>query len=489
MTGVFLSWSSIVDTFVFEWGAFRPLDRWIEVLDELLRNTSELPSPEIEGRIAAGMLSAITFRRHRRADLPRWAERVERIVLSSQNGQLRMVFGYQLIVHYLWVGDFSRISFVIDQLRPSSGLKECAPLTKQYWYVMNAMYSWLVADWKTCFESISDGMKNAEDSGIHQFDMYLLLHGVIGGLPLGDPSAAESLFEKLEQAKGTRLLDTALYHYIASCIARYRGKPSRALEHAKIAVKITDTTECHISQALLLINLACSYFELGLHDESDLAFRQGMEVGRGMVAVGFFGSLSGAKTAFRLGGEHEGTAFLQKGLALGARYGILNSPLWNDTDMSMLCAIALKQGIETEYVSKLIAAHRLAPPKEIADPGAWPWPVRIYTVREFRIEMDGTPLAFSGKVQKKPLEMLRVLIERGGEATEGHIADILWPDADGDMAHNSFKMGLSRLRNLIGKESIRNQDGRISINPSYCWVDALAARPRNFIGSRLASPH
>jgi len=43
------------------------------------------------------------------------------------------------------------------------------------------------------------------------------------------------------------------------------------------------------------------------------------------------------------------------------------------------------------------------------------------------------------KGSTKPLAMLKALIALGGkEVEEEQISDILWPDADGDMAHQSW---------------------------------------------------
>jgi DNA-binding SARP family transcriptional activator len=86
---------------------------------------------------------------------------------------------------------------------------------------------------------------------------------------------------------------------------------------------------------------------------------------------------------------------------------------------------------------------------------------------------DGKPLIFSRKVQQKPLLMLKALIAHGGrEVTEERLADILWPEADGDAAHSSFATTLSRLRHLLGiEQAIRFQEGKAVIDPRYCWVD------------------
>jgi two-component SAPR family response regulator len=72
--------------------------------------------------------------------------------------------------------------------------------------------------------------------------------------------------------------------------------------------------------------------------------------------------------------------------------------------------------------------------------------------------------------------MLKVLIAFGGnEVSETRISDALWPEADGDAAHHTFTTNLSRLRQLIGIEkAVTLQEGRLSIDPRYCWIDIWA---------------
>ncbi len=71
-----------------------------------------------------------------------------------------------------------------------------------------------------------------------------------------------------------------------------------------------------------------------------------------------------------------------------------------------LCVKALESGIEVEYVKELIRKRGLFPdtsPHEIEN---WPWELKIYTLGQFKLEKDGKPIQFSGKIQQKPLEML-----------------------------------------------------------------------------------
>jgi two-component SAPR family response regulator len=72
--------------------------------------------------------------------------------------------------------------------------------------------------------------------------------------------------------------------------------------------------------------------------------------------------------------------------------------------------------------------------------------------------------------------MLKALIALGGkEVREDQISDVLWPEADGDVAHESFATNLHRLRKLIGNErALQLREGRLTLDESLCWVDVWA---------------
>ena len=53
--------------------------------------------------------------------------------------------------------------------------------------------------------------------------------------------------------------------------------------------------------------------------------------------------------------------------------------------------------------------------------------------------------------------------------------ETLWPDAEGDVAHQSLSTTLHRLRRLLGnEETIQRQEGKLTVNPRHCWVDVWA---------------
>jgi len=102
-----------------------------------------------------------------------------------------------------------------------------------------------------------------------------------------------------------------------------------------------------------------------------------------------------------------------------------------------------------------------------------PQQVKIFTLGRFSIVRAGGPVRFNGKAQKKPLEMLKVLVALGGlEVKKEVLTDILWPDSDGDHASWAFNTTLYRLRKILGsKKALALREGRLTLDPKSCWVD------------------
>lgn len=470
-TGIFLSWASIIDSFHYEWEYFVPLDHWIAVLEELLKQYPEMPSPEVEVRVAAGMLIAIMNRQPGHPDLAKWTEKVERAVLETNNIQLKMALGCQLFHACMWVGNPRRVGPLMDVLRPFTRSRECDPLAKQFWYLMESMYFQIFGEWPSCKRAVIDGIRNAQENGIHLFDLFILANGIYGAISFEDISFARSCLEKMSLINSPRQGDKGLYPYQAASVTWYEGDFKKSVAHAEQAVMITKDMGWPFVQSTTLLNLAVSYFDDGRIEDAQDALSRSLSLSRdAMPLLEFWGCLNGARFALERGKEKECADLLKRGFAIGAATGMHNMPRWNNARMSRLCARALELGIETEYVKRLIVKRGLVPERPVE---GWPYPVKVYTLGRFEMEIGEKIVESQGKVQKKPLEMLKAIIAFGGkDVSEGQLNDALWPDAEGDAAHKSFGVTLLRLRRLLGNDkSIRFQDGTITLDPGYCWVD------------------
>lgn len=141
---------------------------------------------------------------------------------------------------------------------------------------------------------------------------------------------------------------------------------------------------------------------------------------------------------------------------------------------AQMLAAAWDAGVERDFVQRVVHERKLLPPQPYrAD---WPWPLRVRAFGALRIERDGAALADGGKAQRKPLELLGLLVANGGRALDAEVAvDQLWPSLDAEAPRASLAMALSRLRKLLGlADAVQLADGQLSLHPALVWTDVGA---------------
>ena len=167
---------------------------------------------------------------------------------------------------------------------------------------------------------------------------------------------------------------------------------------------------------------------------------------------------------------------LRQALAIAKPRNYLSFPLWRTEMLAKLCSTALEADIETDFVNKLIDERSLQLDAASSALLNWPWPLRVQTLGQFRVSRDGEPIAFTGKAQRRPLELLKVVIAYGGrDVSEERVVEALWPRIEADSAHRSFATTLHRLRKLLGEEkALQLSDGKLTLDGRYIWVDTWA---------------
>lgn len=127
-----------------------------------------------------------------------------------------------------------------------------------------------------------------------------------------------------------------------------------------------------------------------------------------------------------------------------------------------------------EFIGEVIRKRQL--PAKDSYPREWPWRLRIEALGTFEVSVDGLPITFGARPQKKPIDLLKLLVAQGpAPVAATTIIDALWPDADGAGAKGSFDMALLRLRKLLGRDDlIRLEAGRVGLDREQTWVDAWA---------------
>jgi DNA-binding SARP family transcriptional activator len=290
--------------------------------------------------------------------------------------------------------------------------------------------------------------------------------------------AAEMLAELDSSVSGLANWTKVAYQIAKTRDALFRGDPKLASLQADLAIQFAIDVGALFTLPFAHVAKAHAMHELGNPKEAADHLAQASRIADSSknTLMQFFILLAKARFACEQGEEESGLLFLREALAIGKEEGIAETYVDSPSAMSMLCVRALEARIEMEYVGEIIRKRNLTLDEPFYHLADWPWPVKILTLGRFELWKDGKPIQFSRKVQQKPLSMLKVLIALGGrEVKDEMMADILWPEADGDAAHRSFISALHRLRQLIGCEkALQFKEGRLTLDKSYCWLDVWA---------------
>lgn len=157
----------------------------------------------------------------------------------------------------------------------------------------------------------------------------------------------------------------------------------------------------------------------------------------------------------------------------GCMYAVWLVPEWFTELMKQAIRRDLQRNLAEEYLRKCVG-WGFSPP--LPGDEYWPWPIRVRTLGDFAVELDGKALTFSGKTPRKALSLLKCIVAHGPKgATLSGLGEALWPDEDGDRAQGALRTGLHRLRALLGDHrALAVVDGRVVFDPSLVWVDLFA---------------
>lgn len=481
-TGIIRALWGVVESIRVSGGDLQELDRWISVLEEWNRCFKVFPSSEAELRFVSTMTCALVYRQPHHPAIQRWTERAFSLVKrspSTDSMDLQMQILSHLNMYYNLTGDFEKAIPVIDALRNMSQAGNVRPLMRIWLKRAESVYYRCTVQTEKCLRAVSDGLELSRTTGIHVVDHFLLTQGISSALNVNDIQSAESWLEK--KALSYPVLGPwhrGLYHLQRAKVALLRGDFSQAAFHADLC--FTSSVEGGSPYTLGFAHLVNSMVKHGLRNDKEAKEHLGQVFDiaqqiRGKIYE-FSALLLRALFAFDRGEEESGWISLRKALTLGREKDYFYPYVDLPGAMYRLCIKALEAEIEVEYVQELIRRCHIKPDPPPWHLENWPWSLNLITLGRFGLLKDGTPYRFVKRAQQKPLSMLKVLISLGGrEVRADEISDILWPEADGDLAHESFATNLHRLRKLIGyPEALEFRDGRLTLDSKHCRVDAWA---------------
>lgn len=480
--GSYLSWSAAVDSFSYAWGDFHPLDFWIAELDELRQRFPQFPSLDVEARVTCGMLSALMWRNPLHPAMQLWRSRAEEMLDREADPFCRLMIASHLVTYYIWWRGDRRVA---PGLLAAAGpllrkIPGAPPLTQLLWQVMNGIFATGMNAPETCIQACEEGLGIAARTGIHHLDPQLLFQGVNGFL-IGDNLEGAQRYLNLipRHISPHAHLNRALYHYLSVWLAICRGDLVTAREHAIPMLHQSELSGARNAQQFAIYTDAVRLTLEGEYREAERLLDELLVwcAQANATALHFYCRLTLAFIYICCDDKSKAKVIMESALLVAKKlsYNVHSWIGWRRDIMSTIWCFALDNHIEIDWVCALIKRVKLLPPLNQPVPEAWPFPLKLHTLGHFSVLVNDEPLKFVGKSQKKPLELLKVLVALGGhEVSEAKLAEALWPDVDGDTASQSLATTLHRLRKLIGEETIARQEGRLSLDSRHAWVDAWA---------------
>jgi ATP/maltotriose-dependent transcriptional regulator MalT len=454
--------------------------RWIDALLTEMDAGPRFPSAGVEAGALAALVGTLTFIRPQDIRLRQYAERLVALLNDGAIGANQRVWMAGHAVYYLSCirGDLETGSRLLAQTWPLLESPELTAVNKVFWrqqcvlpYIMMGRDQ----DARESLAPIPDLIKDHElpflegGAGLWELLMRLRREG---------PEAALPLLKRMERRLKSDLypLDAAWLAFARLLHAAARADCEAALAQGREALAR------HTGMGMLSIVmevhcvLAVLQCERGAPDEGLVLLD--------MLVRNKFGSSAILRHQVRLirayaallGGDRQAChRHLRRALLTADRRPFFgNFFIWVPRRMlSRLCTEALREGMEVEFMRQVIRRLGLLPEETSLD--NWPWPVRVYSLGRFYLARDGESHLVETRAQRRLLNLLEVLVALGGsEVQVERITEVLWPDAEGDAAVSAFTTTVSRLRKLIGHDTLIIKRGRVSLDPRRCWADVNA---------------
>lgn len=470
------SWAGMVDAIFQSYSDLARLDAVFEVFDcQVAPHLHLLPMSDQGRTVAIGFL-ALVFRRPNHPKVLAWTRPIRELSCTVPDPQVRHLLKLQLATSHLWRGELQSAHAIVKTLGLPRHDPDSDPFIAVVLSLTHATYRLYSGEYKECAAAVESGLDVAKHSGLHIWDSILCGMGAAACLGAGRIEQARGLISRMsEYLDEARVIDHSKLLILQAWYDLADGKPFSALEQIEHALEaVTRGGVPHFRGICLLtvaeIQMCCAHL-----DEAQASLDQVSEtiLATGNSMLEWFRHLMTARLAQARGDSGSALAALAVGLRLGREHGYLHFYFWPRETLSNLFGMALAHHIETDYVHQLIARNHMLPPSTGPALVAWPWPVKVFTLGGFHIDIDGKPMTFSGKVQKAPLNLLKVLLAYGGQDVAEHrLEEALWPDSEGDAASQALATTLSRLRKLVGPEAITRHGGMLSVNTEVVWCDA-----------------
>ena len=478
LRGQLLASSGAIEALFLDYHHLNALDVWLQRAEAASHLVDELALPEQE-RVICVLFGGLVFRQQAHPRLPAWRERALKSIVTSNDASLRVYVATAAIMHFVWSGDYARARVVAERCRPELDSESIAPLARASAWLALAVLIGNEPTPSPDYAVVENGLAAAQKYDVHIWDAEIYGQGAVIALSANDLGIARRYLDQmralLPRAGGVHAAGyhcfSAWWYLLADDLAQAREHVESARAAAQIAGTLPLRRHTRVINSLLLARenrLALARAELAEMQADELIENHPRGPFSRLLIESHLHLCAHDKSA--------AVACLRAALPIGREWGYVNFYGWSPHVVAPLMECALEAGIEVEYARMLVERRNLIPRKPPWNIPSWPWPLRIYTLGKVSLESSNIISRRSSKTAQKPIELILALVAYGGrQVASSRLTDVLWPEAEGDAARQSFTVTLHRARALVGREdALVLENSRLTLNQCVVWTDVWA---------------
>jgi LuxR family transcriptional regulator, maltose regulon positive regulatory protein len=476
--GALLACCGVLDAWATDPTGVDAPDRWLDRLVASLSVITASTLPAAMEDLLHAALSVLSRCRPDHALLAPLGERAWRVLEAPGHGVARLAaccFVMRLAMHRGDVRAQTRSHLLGEAL---ASAPDASSRLRMRWHTLEVLHFCTILDFAGARRVVDRlrPMVAGAGPGPWVADLGWCLACVAAGT--GDPRLAESAVAAIAGGRcGTDSRDPHRAAVIRTMAALLRGDVEAARTHVEVGFRGLDGLHAPAARVTFLQLAAITFAKCAAHDAAAACLEEAgrIDAVAGLAALTRTGRFAQAFVALLAGDAVRAADALRAGIRLARAQGCPNwGLLLTPAVTARLAGAALAAGIEPAWIREIIRTRGLLPDGPVSE--AWPWPIRIHTLGRFTVLCRDVEVRFSGRSQRKPMELLETLLALGGrDVAAARVAGVLWPQSDGDSAANALGTTLHRLRKLIGEDaSITLVDGRLTLDPRLVWVDTWA---------------
>jgi len=452
-------------------------DQWIDAILPELDAMHEMLSPRDQLQVWGGLCTPLLFARpwHERVFEPPCRIRellphVEdpRTRITAATGALGALIAMDLPFE---IGD--DIVAACEDLadRPDVNPSQAA------WFIFSAgYYRFVQARYEEAWDRIERAWRIAERFGLSErLSEVLLFRFMVEFRSLGWSTAEVTWREYKTLPPPKRIVGRALEAILEARLLQAKGRDGEAADLAIVCLAlIRQSTSPHLLAiyGLFIAESLVQAHRCAEAGEIVATCRQTIERSPALFNWRCPLALTEAFLFAAQGHRADSVERLTEALSLARRGNARFFLRYLECSLPRMFSLALELAMDVDLVKGLIRLFRLPPPANA--PGQWPRPVQIRVLGGFDVQVNGEAPAFSRKLPKKTLALLKVLAAHGGrDVTEDALCDSLWSDEEADAARHALSITVLRLRKLLGvHDAVLHHGGRVRLDRRLCWVDA-----------------